>query len=170
MAEGADIGGFIFVMRDRGNGRVTIDRNGNPVWHYHMADRLDERHWRRAHAELVRMHDAAGARGMITYQRQVTRWDRSSAEPVEVFAQRLSAASFDPYEVARFSAHQLGSARMGNNPKTSVADPWGELHDTPGVWIGDASSFPTASGTNPMITIMALARRTATAMAAAAPS
>jgi choline dehydrogenase-like flavoprotein len=57
---------------------------------------------------------------------------------------------------------------MGNDPKTSVADPWGELHDTPGVWIGDASAFPTASGTNPMITIMALARRTATAMAAAA--
>jgi choline dehydrogenase-like flavoprotein len=41
------------------------------------------------------------------------------------------------------------------------------LHDTPGVWIGDASAFPTASGTNPMITVMALARRTAAAMNAA---
>ena len=61
----------------------------------------------------------------------------------------------------------MGSARMGNDPKMSVADPWGELHDTPGVWIGDASAFPTASGTNPMITVMALARRTAGAMNAA---
>ena len=61
----------------------------------------------------------------------------------------------------------MGSARMGNNPRSSVANPWGELHDTPGVWIGDASAFPTSSGTNPMVTIMALARRTASAMAAA---
>ena len=61
----------------------------------------------------------------------------------------------------------MGSCRMGADPATSVANPWGELHDTPGVWIGDASAFPTASGTNPMITIMALARRTAEAIAAA---
>ena len=59
---------------------------------------------------------------------------------------------------------------MGDDPQTSVAGPWGELHDTPGVWIGDASAFPTSSGTNPMITIMALAHRTAEAIAAAAPA
>ena len=49
--------------------------------------------------------------------------------------------------------------------QTSVANPWGELHDTPGVWIGDGSAFPTATGTNPMISIMALAHRTAEAIA-----
>jgi choline dehydrogenase-like flavoprotein len=38
------------------------------------------------------------------------------------------------------------------------------------VWIGDGSAFPTPSGTNPMITIMALAHRNAEAVAAAAPS
>jgi choline dehydrogenase-like flavoprotein len=60
-----------------------------------------------------------------------------------------------------FCAHQMGSCRMGRDPQTSVADPRGELHDTPGVWIGDASAFPTPSGTNPMITIYALSSRTA---------
>lgn len=64
-----------------------------------------------------------------------------------------------------FSAHQTGSCRMGLDPGTSVAGPYGELHDTPGVWIGDGSAFPTAAGTNPMVTIMALARRTAEAIA-----
>ena len=63
-----------------------------------------------------------------------------------------------------FSAHQMGTCRMGADPQTSVANPYGELHDTPGVWIGDASAFPTASGTNPMITIMALAHRTGEAI------
>ena len=55
---------------------------------------------------------------------------------------------------------------MGKDAQTSVADPWGQLHDTKGVWIGDGSAFPTSSGTNPMISIMALARRTAEAIAA----
>ncbi|WP_241841237.1 GMC oxidoreductase [Rhodococcus erythropolis] len=56
------------------------------------------------------------------------------------------------------------SAKLGTDPHTSVANPTGELHDTPGVWIADASGMPTCSGVNPMISVMALARRTATNM------
>jgi choline dehydrogenase-like flavoprotein len=58
----------------------------------------------------------------------------------------------------------MSSARLGSDPNTSVADPTGELHDTPGVWIGDSSGMPTCSGANPMLTVMALAHRTATNM------
>lgn len=75
--------------------------------------------------------------------------------------------SLAPRRLGLFSAHQMGSCRMGADPAESVANQWGELHDTPGVWIGDASAFPTASGTNPMFTVMALARRTAEAIAGA---
>jgi choline dehydrogenase-like flavoprotein len=50
---------------------------------------------------------------------------------------------------------------MGEDPRTSVADARAELHDARGVWIGDASALPTAPGVNPMITVMALAERTA---------
>jgi len=57
---------------------------------------------------------------------------------------------------------------MGADAQTSVANPRGELHDVTGVWIGDASAFPTPTGTNPMITIMALASRTADHIADAA--
>jgi choline dehydrogenase-like flavoprotein len=80
-------------------------------------------------------------------------------------AQRLPAGAGG---LTVFSAHQMGSCRMGSDPQTSVADPSGQLHDTPGVWIGDASAFPTPSGTNPMISIMALASRTADNIAEAA--
>src|SRR6266478_5714643 len=59
------------------------------------------------------------------------------------------------------SAHQLCSCRMGKDPATSVADTNGELRDIKGVWIGDGSACPTSLGANPMITIMALAARTA---------
>ncbi|MEX2289800.1 MAG: GMC oxidoreductase [Mycobacteriales bacterium] len=50
---------------------------------------------------------------------------------------------------------------MGTDPTTSVAQVTGELHDVGGVWVGDTSAFPTASGANPMLTCMALAHRTA---------
>jgi choline dehydrogenase-like flavoprotein len=55
----------------------------------------------------------------------------------------------------------MGSSRMGSDPSDSVADGRGELHDVKGVWIGDASAFPSAPGVNPMVSIMALGHRTA---------
>ena len=50
------------------------------------------------------------------------------------------------------------------HPQKSVAKPTGELHDVAGVWIADASGMPSCSGVNPMVSTMALARRTASNM------
>ncbi len=63
--------------------------------------------------------------------------------------------------MACFTAHQMGSCRMGSDPETSVADGRGELHDTKGVWIGDGSAFPTAPGREPDGHDHGLAHRTA---------
>src|SRR5207237_9907498 len=109
---------------------------------------------------------AAGAVRIMALNRRRLAWSRG--EDFDDFLTRLRDCSLAPHEHAVFSAHQMGSCRMGADPATSVANPWGELHDTPGVWVGDASAFPTPSGTNPMITIMALASRTADNIADAA--
>jgi choline dehydrogenase-like flavoprotein len=161
MAQGAVTSSLVMLIRDRGHGRVTIDAAGNPVHAYDLHDAIDVKNFRRALAELARLNAAAGAQEIYTLHRKLVRWSRATGEDIEVFAQRAHDAPLDPYEHATFSLHHMGSARMGKDPATSVADPWGQLHDTPGVWIGDASAFPSASGTNPMITTMALAHRTA---------
>lgn len=166
MARGAESAAFVMLIRDRGHGRVTIDQAGNAVHSYALTDPLDDRHFRRGIAELVRLHELAGAREIITYHRHETRWRRDGGEPIDAFAERAAAGSLAPFDHGTFALHQMGSARMGTDPATSVAGPWGELHDTPGVWVGDASAFPTASGTNPMITVLALAHRTAEAVRA----
>ena len=158
---------FVFLIRDHGHGTVTIDGAGNPVHTYHLDDPLDERHFRRGLQELVRLHHAAGARKIYSLHTRALAWDRDGGDDINDFAQRVHDASLEPYEHATFSLHHMGSCRMGSDPATSVANPWGELHDTEGVWIGDGSAFPTATGTNPMISIMALAHRTAEAIAAA---
>jgi choline dehydrogenase-like flavoprotein len=156
---------FILLIRDRGHGRVTIDRSGKAVHHYRMTDELDLRMFRRGLVELARLHEASGAQEIVTLGRKTPHWRRG--DDLESFIREVESSSLDPHEHAIFSAHQMGSCRMGDDPQTSVAGPWGELHDAKGVWIGDASAFPTASGTNPMITIMALAHRTAEAIASA---
>jgi len=56
------------------------------------------------------------------------------------------------------SAHQMGTARMSKNPSHGPTDVNGELHGCTNVFIADTSLFPTASGVNPMLTVMALAQ------------
>ncbi len=165
MAQSPMTAAFVFLIRDHGHGRVSIDDDGNPVHEYAFDDELDRRIFAHGLEEMVRLHDAAGANGVATFHRHVEPWKRDSGEPIDDYVTRVREASLEPYDHATFSLHHMGSARMGKDPATSVANGWGELHDTPGVWIGDASGFPTASGTNPMLTTMALALRTAEAIA-----
>ena len=163
-----DMATFIGLVRDHGHGRVTVDEQGMAVPWYAMTDELDVRNTHRAIEAQVRLHVAAGARRVAGLAQGVPMWQ--AGDDVDAFVARLKRIPLRAGGWRMFAAHQMGSCRMGRDPQTSVATPQGELHDTPGVWIGDASAFPTPSGTNPMITIMALASRTADHIAEAAGS
>jgi choline dehydrogenase-like flavoprotein len=153
---------FIGLVRDRGHGRVTLDPHGNGIPWYSLTDELDVRNTHRAIDAVVRLHEAAGARQIMPLASGAPVWRRG--DDLEAFVARSQRIPLRAGGMRLFSAHQMGTCRMGADAQTSVANPWGELHDTPGVWVGDASAFPTPSGTNPMVTIMALAHRTAEAI------
>jgi choline dehydrogenase-like flavoprotein len=155
---------FIGLTRDRGSGEVAVDANGEAVPSYPVSDELDLANLRRGIEAQMRIHEAAGAVEIYSLATGLPGWKRG--EDLDAAIAVAQASHMGAGGQRLFSAHQMGSCRMGSDPKTSVANPWGELHDTPGVYIGDGSAFPSASGTNPMVTIMALARRTATAIAA----
>lgn len=57
--------------------------------------------------------------------------------------------------------HLMGTARMGDNPDTSVTDRWGRLHEVSNVHIFDSSTWVTCGGLNPAATQAALALRSA---------
>ena len=158
---------LIGLLRDRGdeNGRVVLDAAGMAQPYYALRDPADRATTRTALEAQIRIHAAAGAHQISVLAAGLPLWHRG--EDVDAFIARAKRIPLRAGAMSLFAAHQMGTCRMGADPSTSVAGPTGELHDTPGVWIGDASAFPTASGTNPMITIMALAHRTAEHLAAA---
>ena len=150
---------FITVARDHGEGEVAIDAHGRAVVRWSLTDEVDRRIFVRGNQELAKLHKAAGAEEIFTLHSTRVSWRKG--EDFDAFLSEIENASYAPNDVAIFTAHQLCSCRMGSDPSTSVADGRGQLHDTKGVWIGDASAFPTAPGVNPMISIMSLAHRTA---------
>lgn len=68
---------------------------------------------------------------------------------------------------AASTAHIMGTARMGDDPATSVVDAFGRMHDVENVFVGDGSVFASAGGFNPSLTIMALSLRMARHIAGA---
>ena len=57
--------------------------------------------------------------------------------------------------------HQAGTCRMGDDPHTSVVDSWGRVHGHDNLFVADGSVHVTNGGFNPVLTILALAFRTA---------
>jgi choline dehydrogenase-like flavoprotein len=157
-------GTFIGLLRDHGGGEITIDEAGQAVPWYSLEDELDVRNTKRAIDAQIRIHAAGGAREIYAMAAGAPRW--RSGEDLDAFIAGVQEIPLRFGGWRLFAAHQMGTCRMGEDPSTSVANPLGELHDTPGVWIGDTSAFPTSSGTNPMVTAMGLAHRTAEAILA----
>lgn len=159
-----DSAALIAIVRDHGGGSVEIDGRGEAVHHYAVTDELDQRNFRRGLAAIARVLEASGAEAIRSLSSAPLTWRRG--EDLGDFVTRLNEVPIDPRHQPIFSAHQTGSCRMGLSPESSVCDTRGQLHDIKGVWVGDGSAFPNATGINPMVTIMALARRTADAIRA----
>jgi hypothetical protein len=82
--------------------------------------------------------------------------ERAVASMREAGATTISSTPLVP-----MSAHMLGTARMGNDPRHSVVNRFGMAHDVPNLGIVDGSVFVTSGGVNPTSTICALASRVA---------
>jgi choline dehydrogenase-like flavoprotein len=88
---------------------------------------------------------------------------------MEIFDAAGASASWAfPVAPATWSAHLLGTCRMGDDRETSVVDHYHRSHDIPNLFICDGSSFVTSGRGQPTMTIMALAFRAAEHIARAA--
>ena len=58
-----------------------------------------------------------------------------------------------------WSIHEMGTARMGTDPTSSVTNSFGQTHDIKNLFVMDGSAFPSSGCQNPTLTIMTLCVR-----------
>ncbi len=160
---------LIGIVRDAGSGRVGTSRSGRVHIDYELSG-ADVQSARRALVEMARLARAAGAQEVLALGTPgvlASAGPEVSSRTWNASLRELATFDFSPNRGFLFSAHQMGTARAGANPRSSACDPWGRVRsDTSGgtvrgLYVADSSLFPTASGVNPMVTVMALARRVA---------
>ncbi len=149
------------LLRDRHGGRVRVDRDGQPVVRYRLSA-YDAGHLRRAVAGAGELLEAAGAREICTPQAGwVAYRPADGAAARRRWLSQIDATGLGPNQITLVTFHQMSSCRMGANRDTSVVNAEHQVWDVPGLYVVDASAFPTASGVNPMLTIMGMAHRAA---------
>ncbi len=151
-------GSFIVLTRDRDGGCVRTDASGRPVLHYRLG-RFDREHLLRGIAEAARVHLAAGAEEVLMPHNSAPVLRRGDA--TEDALNRMARWGWSPNRFPLFSAHQMGTCRMGGDAARHPVRPDGGVRGVRGLYVADASVFPASSGANPMLSIMALARHTA---------
>jgi choline dehydrogenase-like flavoprotein len=164
---------LVAVTRDGGEGRARLTKSGGVRLDYAL-DTTGVATLRHALVSMARMIRAAGASEIVAAGSPPA-WFRpdeaGGGDPGRGFAAfeaALGTFDFAPNRGGVFSAHQMGSVRMGADPRSHPCDTAGRVRLSDrddrvveGLFVGDGSLFPTGIGVNPMITVMATARRVA---------
>lgn len=156
---------LIALVRDRSTGTVTIDKSGRPVVDYRPGDAEIDM-LREGMCRTARILHAAGAKGVQTLHTHPFGIGEGNSishrfDDIDSLCKAISTSRVTDNHLALFSAHQMGTCRMGRDAKSAVCDERGEVFGVKGLYIADASAFPGSSGVNPMVTIMAMAHHTA---------
>jgi choline dehydrogenase-like flavoprotein len=152
------------LLRDRGGGSVTLDREGHPVSHYSLSA-FDRKNLRHGFIGAARILEAAGAELIFSPHAKWCAYEPGRRGSLGSLAQDMDSAGWDAGQLALFSFHIMGTARMGGSPGTSATNPEGQTWEVRNLYVMDGSAFPSASGVNPMISIEAITHHNASALA-----
>ncbi|XP_010676697.2 long-chain-alcohol oxidase FAO4A [Beta vulgaris subsp. vulgaris] len=150
----------IFALsRDVGSGIIST----SPFDISYMMDPIDEANLKKGVEKMLRILAAAGAEEIGTHHNsgESINVKKATYHEFEKFVKRESSKEIQGLSTPVASAHQMGSCKMGVDPRTSVVNQMGESWDVEGLYIADSSVFPTALGVNPMVTVQAISYCTA---------
>jgi choline dehydrogenase-like flavoprotein len=149
------------LLRDRDGGQVRVDAEGHAVVSYRLS-RYDTQHLRRALLEGARLLEAAGAKEIWSTQPRWLAYQPDGTGTARArWMESVDRVGFGPNQLLLATFHQMASCRMGTSDRDSVVTPEHQVWGIPGLYVADASTFPSASGVNPMLTIMGIAHRAA---------
>jgi choline dehydrogenase-like flavoprotein len=145
----------------RDGGRVRIDTQGRPVVSYRLSG-YDAGHLRRGLEEGARLLEAAGAQEIWAPHARMIGYRPDAGEAARArWLDALDRGGFGPNQIQLASFHQMASCRMGGRATDSVVNADNQVWGIPGLYVADASTFPSSSGVNPTLTIMGIAHRAA---------
>ena len=153
------------LLRDRDGGAVRAARDGRRLVRYRLSA-YDVGHLRRGLDGAAAILEAAGARRILSTHARPVGYAPGHDGDRGRFLADADACGYGPGRCLYASFHQLGSARMGGSPRGSACDPEGTTWEVSDLVVCDGSTFPTASGVNPMISIAATAHMNASALVA----
>ena len=151
------------LLRDRDAGRVETSREGRPRVHYELSA-FDVGHVRRGLTAAAQVLAAAGATELFSLHTPPARARPGASGWLERFGAAMDGRGYRHCRMSYISFHQMASCAMGADRARAVVGETGESHDVRGLFVADASAFPSSSGVNPMITIMAVADHVARAI------
>jgi choline dehydrogenase-like flavoprotein len=179
MAKARHFSPLIAVTRDGGEGRTRLTKAGRVRIDYSL-DGEGLKTLRHALVSMARLARAGSAAEILAVGMPLLRHavDEGGDEGARfaAFESRLATMDFGPHRGTFASAHQMGTIRMGSDPTRHPADERGRIRkDTgwgviPGLYVADTSTFPTAVGVNPMVTVMAMSRRVSRTVLAETPA
>jgi choline dehydrogenase-like flavoprotein len=149
-------------LTDETAGRVGIARDGSIRARYRLSDN-DASRVVFGIARAAEIHFAAGASEVYPNIGRAP-----VLRPGEVA--EFEATRFKPSELRLEAFHPMGTARIAANPAEGACAADGSVNGVTGLHVADASLFPTAVGVNPMMTIIAFAKRIAAEVADATPA
>jgi choline dehydrogenase-like flavoprotein len=168
MAEARRFSPLIAITRDGGEGRTTLTRAGRVRIDYRLDDD-GRRTVRHALLSMARLARAGGAVEILAIGmpllRHATNAGGDEGARFAEFERRLASTDLAPNRGSIASAHQMGTIRIGSDPSNHPADTRGRVRSDRtgrligGLYVADGSTFPTGIGVNPMIGIMAMAKR-----------
>jgi hypothetical protein len=103
------------------------------------------------------IHDTGFMVGKSNINRSI-----SDEAAMQDYLSSIARRGMKDHEVGLFSAHQMGTCRMSALPQDGVVDPNGETWECDDLFVMDSSVFPTASGSNPMVTVLTIAHMLST--------
>lgn len=155
------IGSIGVHLSDESAGRVGVGGDGSLRIGYTLTAE-DARRLTYGIARAAEVHFAAGATEVYPNIGRVP-----VLRPGDLAG--FEATSFRPAELRLEAFHPMGTARIAADPREGTCGPDGSVNGVDDLYVADASLFPTSVGVNPMMTIVAFARRVASGVAEATP-
>ncbi|MEE2731800.1 MAG: GMC family oxidoreductase [Pseudomonadota bacterium] len=149
MSRAKNYASCVTLIHDHNVGQVSLV-DGKKQIDYQVAD-SDFPAMKAAFKAAARIYFAAGAERVF-----LPTGDKRIIESVEDIDAVVDGIENNPFAIRMVSYHPQGTMRMGADPTSSVVNPYGETHDVKGLFVCDASLFPTSIIVNPQESVYAL--------------